>query len=142
MVYFEVCRSICDLFHYIYRICLHALKEEKTKMNQKDKVIEALKGMILTIMLAIAIFYLMKYFILKFSSTEIDVVGESLDSLRVFSEPVFFYLPKFEWLQKIECLLIYIFMIYGGPVVLALTVLFGIEIILSAPVVYVHDRYY
>lgn len=44
MVYFEVCRSICDLFHYIYRICLHALKEEKTKMNQKDKVIEAFKG--------------------------------------------------------------------------------------------------
>lgn len=142
MVYFEVCRSICDLFHYIYRICLHALKEEKTKMNQKDKVLEVLKGMILTIIIAVAVFYLMKYFILKFSSTEIDVVGESLDSLRVFSEPVFYYLPKFEWLQTIECLLIYIFMIYGGPVILALTVLFGIEVILSAPVVYVHNRYY
>lgn len=30
-------------------------------MNQKEKVIEALKGMILTIVIAVAVYYLMKF---------------------------------------------------------------------------------
>lgn len=142
MVYFEVYRSICDLFRYIYRMCLHALEMEKMKMNQKEKVIEALKGMILTIVIAVAVYYLMKFVLLKIGTTSGEEVATGLNTLRPFCDAVFFYLPKFEWLQKIECILIDIFMIYGGPVVLALAVLFGIEIILSAPVVYVDNRYY
>ena len=142
MVYFEVYRPICDLFRYIYRICLHALEMEKMKMNQKEKVIEALKGMILTIVIAVAVYYLMKFILLKIGTTSGEEVATGLNSLRPFRDAVFFYLPKFEWLQEIECLVILIFFVYGGPVVFALIVIFGIAFLLSAPVVYVDDRYY
>lgn len=100
-------------------------------MNQKDKVIEALKGMVLTIGIAVLFYYLMKYIGLKFNL--IDMSEATFEELGPYREAVFFYLPQFEWIQYLENKLLIILMVYGAPTILGVVFVLGIGFLVSGP---------
>lgn len=89
-------------------------------MNRKEKLINALKGLIGTVCIVVTAYCLMKYLNVKFHFLDIDNKPIDCDSFKVYKDAIFFYLPQTAWIQYVENRLIIILMVFGGPLVIGI----------------------
>lgn len=71
-------------------------------MNRKEKLINAVKGLIGTVCIAVTAYCLMKYLNVKFHFFNIDNKPIDWDSFKVYRDAIFFYLPQTAWIQYVE----------------------------------------
>ena len=71
-------------------------------MNRKEKLINAVKGLIGTVCIAVTAYCLMKYLNVKFQFFNIDNKPIDWDSFKVYRDAIFFYLPQTAWIQYVE----------------------------------------
>lgn len=92
----------------------------------------ALKTFVKTLTLAMFVFYIMRFVNIYLLSINLDDSQESVyQGLSVFSNALFFYLPKFQWIQRIENKIVLLLFIYGGPAVIGMLGLFGLDLLVT-----------
>lgn len=105
--------------------------KEYIKMNRKEKLINALKGLIGTVCIVVTAYCLMKYLNVKFHFLDIDNKPIDWDSFKVYRDAIFFYLPQTAWIQYVENRLIIILMVFGGPLVIGIIGMIGILLVVD-----------
>ena len=89
----------------------------------------AFKTFIQTLALAVFVFYVMRFVNIHLLNINLDDSQEEVyQGLSVFSNALFFYLPKFQWIQRIENKIVLLLFIYGGPAVIGMLGLFGLDL--------------
>lgn len=92
----------------------------------------ALKTFVKTLAVAMLVFYIMRFVNIHLLSINLDDSQESVyQGLSVFSNALFFYLPKFQWIQRIENKIVLLLFIYGGPAVIGMLGLFGLDLLVT-----------
>lgn len=92
----------------------------------------ALKAFVKTLAVAMLVFYIMRFVNIHLLSINLDDSQESVyQGLSVFSNALFFYLPKFQWIQRIENKIVLLLFIYGGPAVIGMLGLFGLNLLIT-----------
>lgn len=101
-------------------------------MEKKDYVVEAVIGLIGTMVVALALYFAMryidvKYFDMKLDDSQVEVYQE----LQAMSNTLFFFLPQTKWLQLIENKIVLMLFVYGGPVLIGAIAAIGVVVVLS-----------
>lgn len=91
-------------------------------MEKKDYVVEAVIGLIETMVVALAL-----YFAMKLDDSQAEVYQE----LQAMSNTLFFFLPQTKWLQLIENKIVLMLFVYGGPVLIGAIAAIGVVVVLS-----------
>ena len=104
-------------------------------VNQKEKLMSVVKGLVGTVCIAVAAYCVMKYLNGKFHDNHpIDC-----QALKVYRNAIFFYLPQTAWIQYIENKCILVLMVFGGPIVIGLLGLVGVGFVIEGAKVYIQE---
>lgn len=98
-------------------------------MEKKDYVVEAVIGLIGTMVVALALYFAMRYIDVKYFDMKLDdSQAEVYQELQAMSNTLFFFLPQTKWLQLIENKIVLMLFVYGGPVLIGAI---GVVVVLS-----------
>ena len=101
-------------------------------MEKKDYVVEAVIGLIGTMVVALALYFAMRYIDVKYFDMKLDdSQAEVYQELQAMSNTLFFFLPQTKWLQLSENKIILMLFVYGGPVLIGAIATIGVVVVLS-----------
>lgn len=101
-------------------------------MEKKDYVVEAVIGLIGTLAVAVALYFVMRYIDVKYFDMKLDdSQAEVYQELQAMSNTLFFFLPQTKWLQLIENKTVLMLFVYGGPVLIGAIAAIGVVVVLS-----------
>lgn len=102
-------------------------------MEKKDYVVEAVIGLIGTMVVALALYFAMRYINVKYFDMKLDdSQAEVYQELQAMSNTLFFFLPQTKWLQLIENKIVLMLFVYGGPVLIGAIAAIGVVVVLVA----------
>lgn len=106
--------------------------QEEEEMEKKDYVVEAVIGLIGTMVVALALYFAMRYIDVKYFDMKLDdSQAEVYQELQAMSNTLFFFLPQTKWLQLIENKIVLTLFVYGGPVLIGAIAAIGVVVVLS-----------
>lgn len=101
-------------------------------MEKKDYVVDAVIGLIGTMVVALALYFAMRYIDVKYFDMKLDdSQAEVYQELQAMSNTLFFFLPQTKWLQLIENKIVLILFVYGDPVLIGAIAAIGVVVVLS-----------
>lgn len=101
-------------------------------MEKKDYVVEAVIGLIGTMVVALALYFAMRYIDVKYFDMKLDdSQAEVYQELQAMSNTLFFFLPQTKWLQLIENKIVLMLFVYGDPVLIGAIAAIGVVVVLS-----------
>lgn len=101
-------------------------------MEKKDYVVEAVIGLIGTMVVALALYFVMRYIDVKYFDMKLDdSQAEVYQELQAMSNTLFFFLPQTKWLQLIENKIVLMLFVYGGTVLIGAIAAIGVVVVLS-----------
>ena len=101
-------------------------------MEKKDYVVDAVIGLIGTMVVALALYFAMRYIDVKYFDMKLDdSQAEVYQELQAMSNTLFFFLPQTKWLQLIENKIVLMLFVYGDPVLIGAIAAIGVVVVLS-----------
>lgn len=101
-------------------------------MEKKDYVVDAVIGLIGTMVVALALYFVMRYIDVKYFDMKLDdSQAEVYQELQAMSNTLFFFLPQTKWLQLIENKIVLMLFVYGRPVLIGAIAAIGVVVVLS-----------
>lgn len=101
-------------------------------MEKKDYVVDAVIGLIGTMVVALALYFVMRYIDVKYFDMKLDdSQAEVYQELQAMSNTLFFFLPQTKWLQLIENKIVLMLFVYGGLVLIGAIAAIGVVVVLS-----------
>lgn len=101
-------------------------------MEKKDYVVDAVIGLIGTMVAALALYFAMRYIDVKYFDMKLDdSQAEVYQELQAMSNTLFFFLPQTKWLQLIENKIVLMLFVYGDPVLIGAIAAIGVVVVLS-----------
>ena len=101
-------------------------------MEKKDYVVDAVIGLIGTMVAALALYFAMRYIDVKYFDMKLDdSQAEVYQELQAMSNTLFFFLPQTKWLQLIENKIVLMLFVSGGPVLIGAIATIGVVAVLS-----------
>lgn len=98
----------------------------------KDYVVDAVIGLIGTMVVALALYFAMRYIDVKYFDMKLDdSQAEVYQELQAMSNTLFFFLPQTKWLQLIENKIVLMLFVYGDPVLIGAIAAIGVVVVLS-----------
>lgn len=122
----------CILIHIFETKYTEYIRFVLNKEKENGKEAMCIKSFCKNICGSHAVFYIMRFVNIHLLSINLDDSQESVyQGLSVFSNALFFYLPKFQWIQRIENKIVLLLFIYGGPAVIGMLGLFGLNLLIT-----------
>lgn len=101
-------------------------------MEKKDYVVDAVIGLIGTMVVALALYFVMRYIDVKYFDMKLDdSQAEVYQELQAMSNTLFFFLPQTKWLHLIENKIVLMLFVYGRPVLIGAIAAIGVVVVLS-----------
>lgn len=101
-------------------------------MEKKDYVVDAVIGLIGTMVVALTLYFAMRYIDVKYFDMKLDdSQAEVYQELQAMSNTLFFFLPQTKWLQLIENKIVLMLFVYGDPVLIGAIAAIGVVVVLS-----------